>query len=325
MDFLLKIEAQLRKKKIVLDRSSLRELPSKGFMSEVYCADSNKGMLIIHILTPVAEQRIQGTMQKIEAVAKLLERHPEIPAARVYCQGTLARNKSFSVQSLIEGKPMGKRIVVNGEIADTYYPSQKNRLPQVLRAIARIHSINVKGFGYFDPLKKGFAGRYVSWQEFLRKESRRWIAVALAHTGKKSVRERAFLEKLRSFLPRMLKKYDAALAVASPRLIHGDMVNPGNILVKDSHISGIIDFEWALAGDPAWEFAFTQDVALTAYFQERRRHGPVDEDSFFLRMRIYALFWLLWGVTVHANGGPVKKILLRMLRARFDAFEKNEM
>jgi aminoglycoside phosphotransferase (APT) family kinase protein len=36
-------------------------------------------------------------------------------------------------------------------------------------------------------------------------------------------------------------------------LVHSDY-HWENILQEDGHVSGVIDFEWALAGDPAWDF-----------------------------------------------------------------------
>lgn len=47
--------------------------------------------------------------------------------------------------------------------------------------------------------------------------------------------------------------------VISPRLVHWDLW-PGNLLIKDRQISGIIDFERAIWGDPLMEYYFSNSV-----------------------------------------------------------------
>lgn len=53
----------------------------------------------------------------------------------------------------------------------------------------------------------------------------------------------------------------------SPVWVHGD-VAPGNLLVKEGRLSGVIDFGVMGAGDPACDYA----MAWT-YFDEKRYQG----------------------------------------------------
>ena len=315
------LKERLLKEHIPIVQASLKEFPSKGFMSRIFSARSDRGAIIIHVSSPVDEQLLQRNPEKMRLVGKVLEQYSEIPSARVYAAGQLSGGRTFTVQSLIEGSPLGDRVLEGNRIVDRVLYQKKDLLPDLLRILARIHSVRVRRFGYFDLGKHGLVGQYPSWKAFLKTESDRWIRVLMNHADANGL---LFFEKVKTLVSSLLKKYGAQLSIDSPRLIHGDMVNPGNVMVCEEHISGIIDFEWAIAGDPAWEFAFTDTVPLRAYFDERNAQEGIviDETGFLLRIRIYSIFWLLWGLQVHAKGGPIKEVLLHMLEERLAQFDQ---
>ena len=239
MDIKSVIRRALAQKRIMLEKKSLKELDSRGFMSRIFYAHSTMGDVIIHVLSPVDEQRIQKTHNKIMLIGKMLENHPDIPTARVFAYGSLTRDTVFTVQSCIEGRPLGNRVIKKNTIVGRYFYSKTKHLPGVLRLIARIHKIPLKKYGYFKITKKHLEGTYPTWQSFLETESKRWIHVLLK-TAKKN--DLQFLKKIQTTIPAILKKYKKKLNIKSPRLIHGDMINPGNILINKERISGIIDF-----------------------------------------------------------------------------------
>jgi len=90
--------------------------------------------------------------------------------------------------------------------------------------------------------------------------------------------------------------------------VHGDIVNPSNILVENGEITGILDFEWALVGDPAWEFAFT-DMPIEKYIEITGEN----ETKFRERIKLCRFFWLLWGTNVHAKG-EFKPVLYKLFK-----------
>jgi aminoglycoside phosphotransferase (APT) family kinase protein len=51
----------------------------------------------------------------------------------------------------------------------------------------------------------------------------------------------------------MLKMQPLFAAVHQGRFVHGDY-HFSNLLQQDGQITGVIDFEWALSGDPSWDF-----------------------------------------------------------------------
>lgn len=76
-------------------------------------------------------------------------------------------------------------------------------------------------------------------------------------------------------------------------LVHGDLINPSNILVKNDQVTGIIDWECALAGDPAWDFCFNNKYELKTYFK-CRGFTKDEENDFRERMKLYEPLYLAW-------------------------------
>jgi aminoglycoside phosphotransferase (APT) family kinase protein len=69
---------------------------------------------------------------------------------------------------------------------------------------------------------------------------------------------RACIDQLRHLVdaPRAIEVWDAALDAGpwqgAPRWVHGDLL-PGNVIVRDGHVAGVIDWSAAGVGDPACE------------------------------------------------------------------------
>lgn len=78
--------------------------------------------------------------------------------------------------------------------------------------------------------------------------------------------------------------------------VHGD-ISPGNLLVKDSQLSGIIDFGQLNVGDPACDFA----IAWTYFDIESReifRQDSGIDDATWKR----GCAWALWKAAIIASG-----------------------
>lgn len=85
-------------------------------------------------------------------------------------------------------------------------------------------------------------GQLSSWKKYLEKEYLIWLNLCGCDSLIKSK-----IEEIIYSLP----------ADITSVLIHGDAINPGNILIREGNIVGIVDWEWSIIGDPAWEFADT--------------------------------------------------------------------
>ena len=102
-----------------------------------------------------------------------------------------------------------------------------------------------------------------------------------------------------------------------PVLIHGDAINPSNVLVRGNKVTGLLDWEWSMIGDPAWEFCdcgwwpLLDEKSLRPYLKEAGFTGT-QAKNFLKRARTYRLLWILWGAHMHAKEKRVA--LYRALR-----------
>ncbi len=67
-----------------------------------------------------------------------------------------------------------------------------------------------------------------------------------------------------------LDRHDELLAPITPRLLHGDL-SPNHVLTDGEQITGLLDFEQAFAGDPAFELVrwdYFYEMAPVAWFLE---------------------------------------------------------
>ncbi len=299
----MEIELISIKKKLVAEKIEINkiiEIESKGLMSKVFRTDSNLGRLIIHLSSPTKEQKKQQVYKKIFYLSRVLKQKKFIPSAKVYLTGKI-KGKIFLVQEYLKGEPLGDRVIKNGKIINCYLlKGKENYLKLLEEMIARLHIIKLPGYGFLKIEHGKIGGSYHSWIEFLKQSSRDWL-MNLSKYKTYQIRLNNFFEK-----------YQSELNFLEPgSLIHGDMINPGNVLIKNGEISGIIDFEWAAVGDPAWEFAFCEEP-LNYYFAACKKFKiKVNQKKFLVKRKLYKTLWLLWGANVHAKGGIFKNILFK--------------
>lgn len=304
-----------------IEIGSIAPLDSTGFMSSIYRAETDKGTAIIHLVAaPVAEQEYQHVPEKIMHVGQLLKDVPQVP--EVYVSGRLPENGYFMVQEYKQGKPLGKRTYEDGVFRDTFLVSEPEHYLDELQEVAlEIHSYTSDTFGYFDFSTDTPTGTHRSWSEFLRDTLERSIGALEASEvqlgikyfdvlGAAEVRERALS---------VLSNNAPLFATNLAHLIHGDLCNYSNILVADEHIVGVIDFEWALYGHPAWEFVFTQHPPLDVYTPRAVELGHIAADIDFARsVELHTIFWCAWGAAVHAQnpefGPALYKVFLDKLQ-----------
>lgn len=310
-----KLATKLSGQKVMLEIGSIKPLIDQGLMNKVYKAESDKGKIVIHIIAQNDEQRRQKVHEKIAYLSKLLSSYPDIPTAEVISAGFLPDGSSYLVQRMLPGKVLGKRVIRSRNIIDLYTPRNYGLyLKQISILLYRLHHIPMKGFGRMKVVNGGLSGAFSSWEQFIKKESGSWLdnIYEYRRTIDQSVLSARDYRLYRNQLKSLLDRNADSLSCATASLIHGDITNPGNILISNRKITGILDFEWALIGDPAWEFAFNGQDILPYYFQAARENGMViNKDEFKRKIRLYEVLWLLWGANVHVRGGDLKKILFQ--------------
>ncbi len=288
-----KIFARLKKKGIVLKKNSLEKHHTAGFMSHVYFADSNRGKLVIHIHTIHQEQKRQKIWEKILVIGKLLDSFPELPTSSVVLSGTLGRDTYFIVQKFLPGRATGKRVLQKNLFIDIWEAWSKKLEQNIEETIARVHQIPVIGYGWIENRGGIPRGKYKSWLQFLESEFALWF---------KSVVRAEQNSNLANAVKKHFEKNKKRFAIKKSFLVHGDLSNPGNILVRGGNVTGVVDWEWSLAGDPAWEFAFNNRLSLHTYFNSFTHTFTKKEKKDFLeRARLYEPLFLMWAMHVHSG------------------------
>ena len=105
-------------------------------------------------------------------------------------------------------------------------------------------------------------------------------------------------------------------------LVHGDFQG-NNVLVQDGRVSGILDFENLVAGDPALDFKpvhFHSDAPTRDLAALRRGYGArpgLFDDRFMRRLLVYELVFaleLLWWKTRFGNTAGAAELVAKLDR-----------
>ena len=283
------IKLILKDKDVRIEEASLKLHHSAGFMSKVFVADSNVGRVIIHVGKVNSEQKRQKIWEKIEVVGKVLHSFKIISAAEILATGFL-EDTYIIIQRFIEGHNAGERVLKNSIIGDEWRNWSEELEQDFERHLAYIHEIPLEGYGWIVKEDNQAKGKYKTWIEFLETEIKIWCE------GIKG--EHALIKLVQTYF----QKHKSDLVCEGARLVHADITNPGNILVKENRVTGIIDWEWALAGDPAWEFGFNNRCILNTYFETVKKPLSAQEKSDFIkRAEVYGVLFLLWVLYIHTD------------------------
>jgi aminoglycoside phosphotransferase (APT) family kinase protein len=196
--------------------------------------------------------------------------------------------------------------------------SQSRLEPSEIHALAReagsslalLHAFTFEGFGKLREL-----GRlpFSSWNRYFENYAHRYMGPAQEH----GLVDRATLSRLDSALQRA---QGLLSQVAQGTLVHSDY-HYENILQENGRLTGILDFEWALIGDPASDFVPAM---------ERERVLPGAENAFLegylavrqldpghsQRIELYQLFLQIETIVtchVHGDVDGVDPALAKML------------
>lgn len=178
---------------------------------------------------------------------------PHVVASR---PGTRDGAPGFTIMRRLAGVP--------GHRAAFPRPGRWEVLRQMGDYLRAMHSVPARGFGPLVRLGHTYAGSYSSHTEYVLSGFARDLE-RLPEEVIPPVRRERLRERFEAAAPR--------LGRATARLLHGDY-RLSNVLVEERpdtwHVSGIVDFEMAAAGDPA------QDLAYVIY---SLRWNPGDWDE----------------------------------------------
>jgi len=298
--FFNSIFENLKSRNIFVDTKTIQPFKHQGWMSSVFIAESNIGKLVIHSANLVNEHKRNLVWEKFKGLAPLLDLHQEIPTSN-FCYIVVHEGNLILAQKFINGIPCGKRILKQGVISDQWTYDQIEIVKKVLNILADTHNITLKGFGWPILNDEQLNGKYKTWQGFLATESVRWVETINQTDQKLGSKPIKGLEKSINILVKQINYAGPAV------LAHGDAINPSNILLKDNKEIALIDWEWSIAADPAWEFCdlgwweLVNRKKLSQYFETAKIVDEQEITNFLNRIKLYIPLWLLWGTHMHAE------------------------
>jgi|TARA_B100001971_G_scaffold80289_1_gene74046 aminoglycoside phosphotransferase (APT) family kinase protein len=185
----------------------------------------------------ISEKRVnlQNECYSIKLINKYKKLN--IPTADLLLHGLTDNRKYYAVYKFIEGK----------NLRDL---NRKGKIPtEAAKILARIHQIKLKKVGLI------YNGKSEDWYFYLRKN----ILSALENSKQylyllkknKETNNKTYL-RVRKEIQEYFRQHENLIRSAPIRLIHQDF-NFHNILVKNNKIQAILDMEFSMAGDPAWD------------------------------------------------------------------------
>jgi aminoglycoside phosphotransferase (APT) family kinase protein len=211
----------------------------------------------------------------------------------------------YTVARRLPGRVLRRRDLTPPEIASL--------LEQMGGYLRLIHSVELAGHGNLIETGDSYTGRHASAWEALRDDMEHRIAHLPPGLlpDERVGRVRALVERERD-----LFALDGAV------LVHGDFQG-NNVLVSDGRVTGVLDFENLVAGDPALDFKpvhFHSDAPTRDLAALRRGYGDrpgLFDDRFERRLLVYELVFaleLLWWKTRFGNTAGAAELVAKLDR-----------
>lgn len=276
------------------------DLPNlRGVYTNNFTLDSNQGKVVVKVGTAAKtlKEHLESMGVRV-GIAKFLEAYPSIPSPQVLANGK-TEGMAYMVQKYLPGADW------------TECRESTLHLKHLGEVLADLHKIEIKGYGDL-AFENGLPfGKHENWVDFLKEQTYqkldelyeyleqnpdisskgvRRIGTVLKHklVGKRRIK--AEKEELKNKLKTFFGKHGSDMQCEIPSLLHGD-VWWNNVRVEGEKVTGLIDWEYAYAGDPAWEMHLdfdAKDELLRHYFAAMKKRGfEVDEDDFKKRIGLY--------------------------------------
>jgi aminoglycoside phosphotransferase (APT) family kinase protein len=228
---------------------SFREL-TEGFFNAAYAIALGDGRTCVLKVAPPDSLRLLHYEQQIMsaeiAVMRLVKQSTTMPVPEIYRFDTSRSilGSPFFLMEFIPGVPLHT-------LRTTLTPAQQQTIDRAVGAyLCQMNDITGQSFGYAAPT----APRYRSWAEAFSQMLDDVLADGAALDVALPISYGALRQRLRAWSHLLAD-------VTTPQLVHWDLWD-GNIFIDPAtkQITGMIDFERALWGDPLMEFQFRELV-----------------------------------------------------------------
>ncbi len=271
-----------------------------GASNAVYFATLADGLHCVVRISPPD----QGALLAQEIWAYTQARVVGVPVPEILAADTSLRSfpKPYIILRRLPGVPAYQANLAPAEWAAI--------LKQLGHYLSRIHTIRLPGFGYLVPQGAAYAGRSASLWDYVQEELDRCVRALPAAVLSK---ERA--EDIRARLQRERSSF--VLGAAS--LLHGDY-QLKNVLIQGVEVTGIVDFETLVAGDPVADFRalhYWSKQQHTDLDAVRRGYGDkrLFDDAFMKKLYLYEILLalaILWWEHHFQDAAGIAKVHKRL-------------
>ncbi|HTG68888.1 MAG TPA: aminoglycoside phosphotransferase family protein [Candidatus Udaeobacter sp.] len=224
--------------------TAVKEL-TDGFANAAYKVTLEDGRPVIVKAAPPSSTKMmsyeQGLMKAEVEVLRLVKQAGAVPVPSVYAHDASESlvNCEYFIMEMLEGDPYNK-------VKDRLTEEQRYLIDHQLGVYNRqLNDIRGERFGLYAASGETDS----SWREAFH----RLLLSVLADGEREGVKLPADYDTIRNEVSLRLDVLDE---VTEPRLLHWDLWD-GNVFIKDGTVTGIIDFERSLWGDPLMEFYFS--------------------------------------------------------------------
>jgi aminoglycoside phosphotransferase (APT) family kinase protein len=220
------------------------EQPTHGIMNSVWIVN-HAYVLRVDTRTPPEERsRFVG-----EALAYRLLREIGLPVPHLITVDESRQHLPFPY--LIVSRIPGQTLVECwGNPQDSMLAEQAGSL------LAHIHDITFPRFGPLMVEVDRAQPNYTHWRNYVQAYFER----AAHPTLTAGLITPAQYDQITLHLRQMRASLDR---LRFGHLVHGDY-HAENLLTAEGHITGVLDFEWAISGDPVWDFVLLEEWEATA-------------------------------------------------------------
>ena len=303
-DVVALIDSKLRRKVVHLERDTV------GASHAVYFATLAAGADCV-VRVSCDPDFYHLLEQEVWAATQCRERGVPVPEILAYEMSPSDFPEPYMIMPRVAGTP------AHG--SDLTAAERQAILEQLGHYLSLIHSITLPGFGWLIARHGAFAGQRQSWWEHVQAHYDREAMVLPA-----DVLPRHRQAKLRE----RLEQERSIFALGSASLVHGDY-HFKNILVHGATVTGLVDFENLVAGDPVFDFtgvhfrSSNQEKDLSA-LQRGYGSNSLFDDVFMKKLFLYeillALAILWWKCQFQdAAGIAVLHRRLRNIEGTLDA------
>ena len=256
-----------------------------------------KGIHSVFPYAKIARQHkfSQGLMNKTILLA--LKNPPKEVIFRAYPKEYWKAGKEKFLYGLIGGKTSvpvpkclgsGKNYIILSKVEGVPLPLGSTHLvAQAGEALAKIHSIHFSAFGWI--VGTAIKPAFKIWYDFLMFDTKEKCKKIPSKKGTPELKKRVL---------NILKESRHLLSIVrNPSLVHKDYHVP-HILTQGNTINGIIDFEWAIAGDPCLDITkaclwmFSSNPRMEKIFLRGYRRTKTLGKEFDARRPLYKVLTL---------------------------------